>query len=150
MNREILFRGKRIDNGEWVIGDLRQYTFISDDCEDFYEIDTMSATIGYGHSYKVDRDSIGQYTGLTDSKGNKIFDGDILQEYWFGKHNVLGVVEYGAGTFDSGHYRYTGFYYRDKRGDVDHTNLHPMLIKEYGIEVIGNIYDNPELLTDKQ
>lgn len=138
MNREILFRGKRRDNGEWVCGDLRQYVNMVG-CEDFYEIDTMSDTIGYGHSYKVDRDSIGQYTGLTDNNGKKIFEGDIVDVYSYQN----GETKHRFGSIGW----YEGNYLIFIQNGYNETLSQGFCNVS---EVIGNIHDNPELLTDKQ
>lgn len=134
--REILFRGKRIDNGEWVEGN-----FIKDEKPDMREyyiqtIPTFEET--FGVLYELNADSIGQFTGLVDKNGMKIFEGDIVKLSVLGKRN---------------HKRYEVFYDVEtgqrlmKNGDGinDCENLTGVFARA-DCEVIGNIYDNPELL----
>lgn len=135
MMREILFRGKRKDNGDWVFGDV---SFHKDGRVYIRCWDRLEYCPTY-NAYEVDPATVGQFTGLTN--GKKIFEGDIVRD----SNNFVGIVEFGTGTFDSGVYCYTGWHRRERDGCVDHTELH-----DYGwpkeFEVIGNIHDNPELL----
>lgn len=120
--REILFRAKRFDNGEWVQGDLRQFevgVYIES-----YTVD------GSKLNYVVDPKTIGQFTGLTDKNGTKIFEGDIIKYfYWYGED--IAVVQYDK---------------RLCRFDIAVNGCHWNLDECETHEIIGNIHDNPELL----
>lgn len=141
--REILFRGKRIDNGEWEEGYLivpefaPERTFIGYlFAEDDHDIDVV----------EVDPETIGQYTGLKDRHNNKIFEGDVVLV-----HNDL----YDCGlpvVFKCG-----AFWLYDKTSInveyPDDENAGLDLLGSYNkdyLEVIGNVYDNPELLEVEQ
>ena len=138
--REILFRGKRIDNGEWVQGYLTQNSGTTQNGKTF--IDSFIQTSHYEHGELVKTDTIGQYTGLTDKNGKKIFEGDILQIY--------------EGSEDDGYkirevYSYRGVLCVDYETSEWDFNALAFLDSDnvFTFEVIGNIYDNPELLEDK-
>ena len=123
--REILFRGKTFD-GRWVMGDLSQHK----NGKKF--IKCGSAV----QSYEVIPETVGQYTGLTDKNGKKIFEGDILKyKNFISKYNI-GFVMYGNGCFS------VKDIHSDNRPAIDIV-LHE---SKKDIEVIGNIHDNPELL----
>ena len=133
--REILFRGKRTDDYEWIEGSL--CTTIPSD-EDFYTISYFDFE-GYYIEEKVIPETVGQYTGLTDKNGKKIFEGDIIDT----PDRLVKVVWFaGNAQFDLHFIRY--------KDDITITNfkgIHMRDLKEY--EVIGNIYDNKEILDVK-
>lgn len=131
--REILFRGKRFSNSEWVIGGIIKTFHPNYDCEN--EADFLSqkpncyCICANNKDYFVEQASIGQYTGLTDKNGKKIFEGDICQHRSYYSDNiVISVVTYTGGQFLALVDENSGFNLSDK------------------LEVIGNIHDNPELL----
>lgn len=123
--REILFRGKRTDNGEWVCGDICHH-------------DGATSYIGQHPAdgsmvcYDLDPNTVGQFTGLTDRNGKRIFEGDIVRNadgYLFSAQYPF-AVKFCDGNFcgDAG-----GFVYISG--------------EEFRYcEVIGSIHDNPELL----
>ena len=128
MKREILFRGKRTDNGEWVYGNLIDSDSIVGEIVDFDEEYFIPE-----FWYKVDPETVGQFTGLADKNGTKIFDGDIVRFYDDSEDELTnGVVVFNA-DFCS--------FCVSMKGHED-----IMLMAHWQYEVIGNIYDNKELL----
>ena len=123
MNREILFRGKQKDNGEWVYG-----CFV-----DLIDGKRKIPCI-YGKGEVIHK-TVGQYTGLTDKNGKKIFEGDIVRYSIYPPSKY----EYGVVNWFNGGFR---------AGD---TNCNLCVcsadgVATYKLEVIGNIHDNPELM----
>lgn len=120
--RQILFRGKRVDNGEWVCGDLSQHK----SGKRFIKRLNASALC----SYEVIPETLGQFTGLTEKNGNRIFEGDIVN------------IEYPETTVKNCIIEYVGASF------VGSTHADTWeLDGYYSLEVIGNIHDNGELLT---
>lgn len=120
MDREILFRGKRINNGEWVEGDLVHSIYkLNDTCVGKY-----GCTLGM---HQVIPETVGQYTGLLDKNGKKIFEGDIIKIRNKTRYVFFGVCRY----------RHTNYgEYAVDLSVKDGSNC----------EVIGNIHDNTDLL----
>lgn len=120
--REILFRGKRLDNGEWVDGNL----FLSDtDGRAYILAGSRIVTI----EWEADPSTVGQFTGLLDKNGECIFEGDVL--------TVDGEDGFFVLEFQEDTARFV------MSGDsivVDFDNFW-----SYEVEVVGNIHDNPEL-----
>ena len=123
MKREILFRGKRIDNGDWVYGDLIHNI----DCVKVRERETDINRIA--KSYEVIPDTVGQYTGLKDKNGKKIFEGDIVTGL-FNYTDIIGHIVYGSDA--------TFFIERKGSNGIGLNNA------EDWLEVIGNIHDKEE------
>ena len=130
MMREILFRGKPKAKNEWITGNLLFYP----DVNRAY----MSLGVFKGGGFlEVQKDTIGQYTGLTDKNGKKIFEGDIIkaQDDIFGSPFCNGIT--GKVVYEE-----TAFFIEPK--NVMETQW---LFNECAVyEIIGNIHDNPELL----
>lgn len=136
--REILFKAKRIDNGEWVEGCL----VIDHSRSNLFEYRMQPVESGVLYAPPIDPETLCQFTGLCDKNGNKIWENDIVN------HNGEYVpIKFGVycSNFDYGSYN-LGFYADFSKG--------PFYRKEFGywcrkVEVVGNIFDNPDLLQEE-
>lgn len=127
--REILFRGKRTDNGEWVEGYYykAKYCRTDDELCDYITVPHPKEYNEPSSHYIINPETVGQYTGLKDKNGTKIFEGDIVKRFWFDimciyqidYDNVLASFIGRAGM------NFTAFYCDSEE-----------------FEVVGNIYDN--------
>ena len=151
MDREILFRGKRESDGKWLYG-LYSDHFVHG--TDFPCIMPLRMEKDDG-DWAVLRETVGQYTGLTDKNGTKIFEGDIVRTQPFSDRlyskkakfkQHIGIVEYVIRHFKNSLYEQdyeAGWRVKikdyDKFGYYDWSTF-------FKCEVIGNIHDNPELL----
>ena len=126
--REILFRGKRTDNGEWVegCGIIATENWVSI----FTVIDDIDENSSEVNEIEVIPETVGQYTGLSDKNGDKIFDSDVVDILT--ENEEVGIITYDEGCF---YVKADGF-------SVDFRNN----INGNDLLVIGNIHDNPELL----
>ncbi len=140
--REILFRGKRVDNGEWVEG----YYVLIGSCHRIYtgKIDiNKSFENQYGLlipekiNCLVDPETVCQHTGLTDKNGKKIWENDICDR----KEKFPEIV-----TYHDGDWTLDYSYASGKEIGHSYCNLGFYAKERGGVEVIGNIFDNPELL----
>lgn len=139
MSREILFKAKRKDNGEWVEG---YYVYCR---KRHYILQVLNKAIGFDEReyewVEVDPDTLCQYTGLTDKNGNKIWENDIISiaaySYYEPEDDYFGVVAYCE---------------KDACWSLNNNEKYGEIICEcfgsYTTEIInhGNIFDNPELL----
>lgn len=136
--REILFRGKAISGlktGKWVFGAYANGFW----CANKNEHVIIPTFIGGGY-FEVIHETVGQYTGLKDKNGKRIFEGDIVKSCEYGD---MFRVEYFGET------NYPAF---DCVPDVSETDCNGLsfLVNTEGCEVIGNIHDNPELLENEK
>ena len=138
MEREIKFRGKRVDKEEFAFGDLltgmgykKGKLFILPHLS-YYPSDCKSVD-----GYEVIPETIGQYTGLKDKNGKKIYEGDIIRSFDSNDDAILHYIVWEEAGFVA---LYKGRYFRSK------CFLNQDWLDEFDKEVIGNIHDNPELL----
>ena len=144
--REILFRGKRTDNGKWECGDLLSPNEFNAIPHIVY-IDYLNEYGDIGEiSTPVIPETVGQYTGLTDKNGVRIFEGDIVKcTDTINDFEFNAVVEFGN---PNGEYNW-GYQLKFISGEESNFDILCWVdMEETGayIEVIGNIHDSPELL----
>ena len=144
--RAILFRGKRLDNGEWKCGSyVHQYG-----CHEIF-LESCEGEDGFDH-YHVAPETVGQFTGLTDKNGKWIFEGDVIQFHKYrGEPDWVGAVKYenclyiAAGRMPLAYEKRTGEEPYFCPFEVQISSIDKTTIK-----VIGNIHDNPELIGERK
>lgn len=130
--RTIKFRGQRADNGDWVYGYLADGNFICRWSE------------GHVSMYEVKATTVCQFTGLHDAKGNPIYEGDIIK----GEREYMHLIRYDE---ERAQFTATGLQYIDDRifDKMNAGNVYQSWIDEFQKVVVGNKYDNSELMKGK-
>lgn len=150
--REILFRGKRVDNGEWIEG--------------FYSPIRLPIVGEMGHfinedgyrAIEIKKETVCEYTGLTDKNGKRIFEGDLFVPYTYGEkdNDFAGVIEKRGASFVLRSKNYADLRLDDcveKIFSHYQPNVGEIFVPKNEVaqgEVIDNIHDNPELLEVKE
>jgi len=138
MIRPIKFRGKRIDNGEWIYGNLVTMHGRNTEWTTGIQVRFYGA-IKYG-SVEVDPKTVGQFTGLKDKNGKEIFEDDIVN-----LRKARGItIDYGFFEITGQVFYHNGSYYIGGQ-DVLLSSMKPL-----DVEIIGNIYENLELLAPNE
>ena len=150
MNREIIFRGKRCSDGEWVYGFYVESKYSWQGHKPNRSWIVLNAMSNGGFfsvlgRYAVKDDTVGQFTGMTDKKGVKIFEGDIVE--------VCDFTSAYASKYQGVVRMYCGLWCVEYEDSVFGMIFHPRLFfddfADRKTEVIGNIHDNPELLATR-
>ena len=136
--REILFKAKRIDNGEWVEGYYAFFKSVNGN-QKMHHITTED-----GKAIRIDPSTLCQFTGITDKNDKKIFENDIVETITFGydKDYFITSVKFGA------IFGIQGFHFANRRSLFYSGQAN--LEKIDDTEVIGNVFDNPELLENSE
>ena len=134
--RDIIFRGKRIDNGEWITGGIFQQKADGVEDEVVYIIDNSSNDVDWAH--RVIPETVGQFTGVADKNGKRVFEGDIFQyEPHFKTEKAwIGIV------------KYRNTEWQDESIMTPREDLLYWCGDGKSASVIGNVYDDPELLEE--
>lgn len=132
--REILFKAKRIDNGEWVEGCL----VIDHSRSNLFEYRMQPVESGVLYAPPIDPETLCQFTGLCDKNGKRIWENDVVWLVCDGKEHIYQIV-WDNSELD----------FKATKGEENYGTNYEYLLCCDEIEVIGNIFDNPELLQER-
>ena len=145
MNREILFKAKRKDNGEWVEGYLFEFQpcqYMICDKKEYERPSTLPVLYFFKYcSYEIDPNTLCQFTGLADKNGQRIWENDICDR----KEKYPEIVAYNKGDWQLDY-----SYAFGKEMHSNACNLGFYACERNCVEVIGNIFDNEDLLEVKR
>ncbi len=133
--REILFKAKRVDNGEWVEGCL----VIDHSRSNLFEYRMQPVESGVLYAPPINPETLCQFTGLCDKNGKRIWENDILMAHldeFYPEDTTYEIVEWGVAGLVG-----------NETGSVDREYLGEFDLEHY--EVVGNIFDNKELLQEE-
>ena len=133
--REILFKAKRLDNGEWVEGYYAKLGYGNNTKHFIIQNVSLQEDISYFEDVEIDIYTLCQYTGLTDNNGQKIWENDICEMVYDGVVNTY-VIVWDKDELD----------FKGTNGKEDYGGNFEYLGCCEEIIVIGNIFDNPDLL----
>lgn len=138
--REIKFRGRRIDNEEWIYGSLITHSHMG---VDKYFIAPEGMAQIYATSHKVISETVSQYTGLKDKDGREVYEGDVLV-YDDTPYSAYASKQTGSITWRRGAFCFSHMFY----GSMHYSTFNRDDFFEQKSKIIGNIHDNPELLKE--
>lgn len=147
--REILFKAKRVDNGEWVEGSYVHRTqFYGEDCpcDDHFILSGGEFHCDYYNAQEIIPETLCAFTGLYDKNGNRIWENDIVEGKFDGLYIILWYPRNAQFIKFSGYDRVP---WTDIESMTRQNLINPLLQKDMcsDLKVIGNVIDNPELLT---